>query len=91
MAFKTGWDTNSHLHPKERRWYFAYHSFHGMIYAVAWCEDDGICVGGRPKILKDTQVEITEEQFGQGLSELEAIFPIPLVMESSRVSTFFET
>lgn len=61
------------------KYYFAYHSFHDRIFAMAWVEQDGHAIVGRPLgILPDTKREITEEEFNISLSDLEKKYPIPL-------------
>lgn len=62
-----------------RKYYFAYHNYHGMIYAVSWVEEHGICIGGRPlELIPDSVVLISEKLFNMTLGELEKIFPIPM-------------
>lgn len=62
-----------------RRYFFAYHDFCGKIFPIAWAEEDGICIGGRPKNLLDhSKWEITKEEFMGRWSELERKYPINL-------------
>lgn len=68
-----------------RKYYFAYHDVNGLIFPLAWAEDGGICVGGRPKVLPNTIHEITETQFEGDLLKLEIPYPIPLDDPTSKV------
>lgn len=67
-----------------RKYYFARHSVNGLIFAFMWAEDDGICVGGRPKILAGTNpVEISEEDFSGDLRILSERYPNKEMFEQS--------
>ena len=60
-----------------RKYWFAYHNYHGMIYPFAWVEDDGIAVGGRPLFLVGQKAwEITADQFNGALTDLERRYPV---------------
>lgn len=59
-----------------RRWYFSHHLVNGIPFALAWAEDNGLCVGGRPTNLVGDIVEISEEEFNNGLSDLEKQYPL---------------
>lgn len=61
-----------------RRYYFAYHVVNGLVFPLAWAEEDGLPVGGIPEFIAGSKVEITAEQFKGGLVPLENEFPIPL-------------
>lgn len=65
------------LPAKERKYFFAYHSICGDPFPFVWAEDDGSCVGGRPKYLPDTKVEIMKEDFDNlSLDTLARIYPV---------------
>lgn len=65
---------NTEPKPHRKKWYFAWHTVSGIPFAFAWCEDDGLPVGGIPKYV-GPRVEITEEQFNNGLKDLEEEHP----------------
>lgn len=57
------------------KWFFAYHLVNGIPFAFMWAEDRGHVVGGIPNPIWETVVEITEEEFGNGISDLEREYP----------------
>ena len=68
-----------------RRFFFAYHEVNGLIFPFSWAENNGLPVGGIPKYLLDTRHEISQDEFDEGLSELEKKYPIPLGDVTSKV------
>lgn len=59
------------------KYFFAYHLVNGMPFAFLWAEDRGFIVGGIPNPIWDTVVEITEEEFHNGITDLERQYPLP--------------
>lgn len=68
------------LPERKLKWFFAYHYVNGIPFAFMWAEDNGLVVGGIPNPIPGTIVEITEEEFSNGISDLEREHPLQPVV-----------
>lgn len=67
-----------------RKYFFAYHVYHGKVWPMAWVEEDGVCVGGRPTNIMCNKVwEITESEFNGYFCFLEMKYPVPFVEDTN--------
>ena len=64
-----------------RKYFFAYYEWNGIVYPVAWVEEDGLPIGEHPKPIEGTKKEINEAEFTWPLQVLKKTYPAPIMRD----------